>query len=401
AARGDRAHHGGDHAPARGDPRGPGARRAVRHAQEPGLGGPPMSGDQTVEISPVPLGADDAPAAERVVAAVLGSGSWGTTFAAVLADAGCEVRLWGRDPEVAAQVNFSRRNEKRLPGIELPAAMRATTDARDALAGAGLVVVAIPSQVARAALAELRPHLAPDAVAVSLMKGVKLSTDRRMSEVVMEALDLPAERVAVVSGPNLAREIAHRQPTATVVSCVDEETARYVARACSSSYFRPYTNRDVVGVELCGAVKNVIALAVGIAQGRGFGYNTTATVITRGLVEITRLGLALGADAETFPGLAGMGDLVATCSSPLSRNHTLGKHVGQGLSLDDAIAATGGTAEGVKSCRSVLELAQKVGVEMPITAGVVAVLHEGMPVDEMARGLLARPQKAEGISAER
>ena len=360
-----------------------------------------MSGDPNAGTSPAPLVADAGPAAERVVAAVLGSGSWGTTFAAVLADAGCEVRLWGRDPEVAAQVNVERRNEKRLPGIELPAGIRATTDARDALAGAGLVVVAIPSQVARTTLAELRPYLEPDAVAVSLMKGVELSTDRRMSEVVAESLGLPPERVAVVSGPNLAREIAHRQPTATVVSCVDEDVARYVARACSSSYFRPYTNRDVFGVELCGAVKNVIALAVGIAQGRGFGYNTTATVITRGLVEITRLGLALGADAETFPGLAGMGDLVATCSSPLSRNHTLGKHVGQGLSLDDAIAATGGTAEGVKSCRSVLELAQKVGVEMPITAGVVAVLHEGMPVDEMARGLLARPQKAEGISAER
>lgn len=341
------------------------------------------------------------PADRPVVAAVLGSGSWGTTFAAVLADAGCEVRLWGRDPEVAEQVSTRRRNEKRLPGIDLPAGILATTDAAEALAGAGLVVVAIPSQVARATLEQLRPHVEPGAVAVSLMKGVELSTDRRMSEVIAEALELPAERVAVVSGPNLAREIAHRQPTATVVSCVDEDVARFVARACSSTYFRPYTNRDVVGVELCGAVKNVIALAVGIAQGRGFGYNTTATVITRGLVEITRLGLALGADAETFPGLAGLGDLVATCSSPLSRNHTLGKHVGQGMTLDEAVAATGGTAEGVKSCRSVLELAQSVGVEMPITAGVVAVLHEGMPVDEMARGLLSRPQKAEGLSAER
>jgi glycerol-3-phosphate dehydrogenase (NAD(P)+) len=338
---------------------------------------------------------------ERVVAAVLGSGSWGTTFAAVLADAGCEVRLWGRDADVAEQVNTAHRNEKRLPGIDLPAAIRATTDAREALAGAGLVVVAIPSQVARATLADLRTFLEPDAVAVSLMKGVELTTDRRMSEVVAESLGLPLERVAVVSGPNLAPEIAHRQPTATVVSCVDEDVARYVARACSSSYFRPYTNRDVVGVELCGAVKNVIALAVGIAQGRGFGWNTTATVITRGLVEITRLGLVLGADAATFSGLAGMGDLVATCSSPLSRNHTLGKHIGQGMTLDEAIAATGGTAEGVKSCRAVLELAQKVGVEMPITAGVVAVLHEGMPVDDMARGLLSRPQKSEGVSTER
>ncbi|MBD5787814.1 NAD(P)-dependent glycerol-3-phosphate dehydrogenase [Cellulosimicrobium terreum] len=335
------------------------------------------------------------------VAAVLGSGSWGTTFAAVLADAGCEVRLWGRDPEVAEQITTSRRNEKRLPGIELPAGIQATTDAAQALAGADLVVVAIPSQVARATLTELRPLVAPDADVVSLMKGVELGTDSRMSEVVVEALGIAPERVAVVSGPNLAREIAHRQPTATVVSCVDEAVARRVAAACSSAYFRPYTNTDVIGVELCGAVKNVIALAVGIAQGRGFGYNTTATVITRGLVEITRLGLALGAQVETFSGLAGMGDLVATCSSPLSRNHTLGKHIGQGMSLDEAVAATGGTAEGVKSSRSVLELAQKAGVEMPITAGVVAVLHEGMPVDEMARGLLSRPQKSEGVASER
>jgi glycerol-3-phosphate dehydrogenase (NAD(P)+) len=337
----------------------------------------------------------------QITATVLGSGAWGTTFAAVLADAGCAVRLWGRNPDVAADINATRRNSAYLPDIDLPAGLTATTDAAEALAGARLVVVAIPSQSARATLAPLREHLAEGVVAVSLMKGVELSTDRRMSEVVAEVWGLPLDQVAVVSGPNLAREIAERQPTATVVSSSNEDTARFVASACSSSYFRPYTNSDVVGVELCGAVKNVIALAVGIAQGRGFGYNTTATVITRGLVEITRLGLALGADAETFSGLAGMGDLVATCTSPLSRNHTLGKHIGRGMSLDQAIAATGGTAEGVKSCRSVLELAHTVGVDMPITAGVVAVLHEGMPVDDMARGLLSRPQKSEGVTSGR
>src|SRR5690606_36200659 len=237
--------------------------------------------------------------------------------------------------------------------------------------------------------------IGPNAVAVSLMKGVELSTDRRMSEVIGEALRIPPERVAVVSGPNLAREIAAHQPTATVVASTNPDTARRVAQACASSYFRPYIDTGVVGVELCGAVKNVIALAVGIAQGSGFGHNTMATVITRGLVEITRLGRALGADAETFAGLAGMGDLVATCASPLSRNHTLGVHLGQGLSLDEAIAATGGTAEGVKSCTSVLELAGSVGVEMPITAAVVAVLHHGMPVEEMAHLLLTRPRKPE------
>ncbi|WP_402469016.1 NAD(P)H-dependent glycerol-3-phosphate dehydrogenase [Isoptericola aurantiacus] len=327
-------------------------------------------------------------------AAVLGAGSWGTTFAAVLADAGCEVTLWGRDEAVVRQVATDRRNPRYLPDVELPP-MGATTDAAAALAGARLVVVAIPSQVARTTLEGLREHLEPDAVVVSLMKGVELSTDKRMSQVVSEALDIDPGRVAVVSGPNLALEIATRQPTATVVACTDEANARLVADACSNSYFRPYTNSDVVGVELCGAVKNVIALAIGMAQGRGFGWNTTATVITRGLVEITRLGRALGAQSETFAGLAGMGDLVATCASPLSRNHTLGKHIGQGMSLDDALVATGTTAEGVKSSRSVLELAQKHGVDMPITAGVVAVLHEGLSVDDMARALLSRPQKAE------
>jgi glycerol-3-phosphate dehydrogenase (NAD(P)+) len=227
------------------------------------------------------------------------------------------------------------------------------------------------------------------------MKGVELGTDKRMSQVMAEVLGLPDERVAVVSGPNLAPEIAERQPTATVVASRSEATAQLVASACSTGYFRPYTNTDVVGVELCGAVKNIIALAAGMAQGRGFGWNTLATLITRGLVEITRLGLALGADAATFSGLAGMGDLTATCASPLSRNHRLGKHFGEGLTLEEAIAATGGTAEGVKSSQSVLELARAHDVEMPITAGVVDVLAGKLPLSELAATLLARPQKSE------
>jgi len=333
----------------------------------------------------------------RLRAAVLGAGTWGTAFAAVMADAGCDVTVWGRDEKVCRQIADEHRNEVYLPGLTLPDAVTADADARRAVRGADLVVVAVPSQSARSVLEPLRDALAPGAVGVSLMKGVELATDRRMSEVIAESLDLPMDRVAIVSGPNLAREIANRQPTATVVASTSDETSRLVAQACASSYFRPYTNRDVIGVELCGAVKNVIALAVGISQGRGLGFNTMATVITRGLVEITRLGLALGADAETFPGLAGMGDLMATCASPDSRNHTLGGHVGRGMSLDEAIVATGGTAEGVKSCRSVLELATKLGVEMPITEAVVRVLHEGLPVDDLAPLLLARPYKAEGV----
>lgn len=330
-------------------------------------------------------------------AAVLGAGAWGTTFAAVLADAGCEVTVWGRDAAVCAEIAEHRRNERYLPGIELPAGVTADPDPVAAVAGADVVAVAVPSQSARATLAPLAGRLDPGAVAVSLMKGVELATDQRMSEVVAEALDLPAARVAVLSGPNLASEIAARQPTATVVAAADAGAAERVAAACASGYFRPYTNDDVVGVELCGAVKNVIALAVGISQGRGLGYNTMATVITRGLVEITRLGLALGARAETFPGLAGMADLMATCASPDSRNHRLGLHIGRGMSLDEATAATGGTAEGVKSSRSVLDLAKRAGVEMPITAAVVQVLHEGLPVDALAPLLLGRPRKAEGV----
>ncbi len=339
----------------------------------------------------------DAQAVEQPLrVAILGSGAWGTTFAMVMADAGCHVQIWGRSPQVCDQITRAHRNSRNLPGVTLPVSITASTDAAAVLTDADIVVIAIPSQSARETLTAMRGLIPEHAIAVSLMKGIELSTDRRMSQVVAEALDIAQERVAVVSGPNLAREIAEHQPTATVIAAADDATAKLVARACSTAYFRPYTNTDMIGVELCGAVKNVIAIAVGIAQGRGFGLNTTATVITRGLAEITRLGSALGAAPETFPGLAGLGDLMATCASPLSRNHTLGRRIGEGLNLDEALAATGGTAEGVKSSRSVLELARRLGIEMPITAAVVNVLHEGMPVDEMARSLLARPQKAEG-----
>lgn len=335
-----------------------------------------------------------------MIAAVLGSGAWGTTFSAVLADSGCEVRLWGRDHAVAEQITATHRNDKYLPGITLPPGVSGTVDAAAALQDADIVVIAVPSQSARAVLTPLASLIGDHTVAVSLMKGIELGTDKRMSVVIAEALQMPESRVAVVSGPNLAGEIAAHQPTATVVSSSDPQTAALVAKACSCEYFRPYTNGDVVGVELCGAVKNVIALAVGIAQGQGMGYNTTATVITRGLVEITRLGLALGAQAETFAGLAGMGDLVATCASPSSRNHTLGKHLGQGQTLEEAVIATRGTAEAVKSSTSVLALSRSVGVEMPITEAVVDVLHRGQPVAGLARRLLTRPHKSEGLDAQ-
>jgi len=328
-------------------------------------------------------------------AAVVGAGAWGTTFASVLADAGSDVTLWGRDEAVVRDVQEFGRNERALPGLTLAAGIRGTTDAAEALHDASIVAVAVPAQRAREIVAPLRDLIPPDAVVVSLMKGIEVGSHARMSEVLMDVLGLGRDRVAVVSGPNLAREIALRQPTATVVASASHDTAAIVAEATASGYFRPYTNSDVVGVELSGAYKNVIAVSVGIADGLGFGHNTTATVITRGLAEITRLGLALGARMETFSGLAGMGDLIATCASPLSRNHMLGSHIGAGLSLDDAIARTGGTAEGVKTSLSIRELAVAVGVDVPICEAVIAMLAGDLPLEDVLGTLLSRPRKAE------
>ena len=337
-----------------------------------------------------------AAAAQR--ATVIGSGAWGTTFASLLARAGTPTTIWARRQEVADEINAGT-HERYVPGHRLPPGVTATTDLAGAVMGAGVVVVAVPSQEARGILEPLRGALADDAVAVSLMKGVELGTGLRMSEVLVEALGVGRSRVVVVSGPNLADEIAAGQPTATVVAADDEQVAARVAAMCATGTFRPYTNTDVLGVELCGAVKNVIALAVGAASGRGLGDNSKATIITRGLVEITRLGLKLGARPETFSGLAGMGDLVATCSSPLSRNQAFGCHLGEGMSVAEAAAASRGVAEGAKSARAVLDLARSHSVDMPITAGVVAVVEGAASVAQVTDALLARPRKAEGVHA--
>jgi glycerol-3-phosphate dehydrogenase (NAD(P)+) len=328
-------------------------------------------------------------------AAVLGAGSWGTAFAQVLVDAGTETVLWARRPEIAAAITNTHRNPDYLPGVELSPGLRASHDPEEALAGADIVVVAIPSQTARDNLAQFVSLLRPDAVLVSLMKGIELGTAKRMSEVIGEVADVPENRVAVVTGPNLAREIAARQPAASVVACTDLAVAERVQRACNSGYFRPYTNHDVLGCEIGGAVKNVIALAVGIAAGLGFGDNAQASLITRGLAETARLGEALGADPLTFAGLAGVGDLVATCMSPLSRNRTFGENLGRGMTVSEVVAITKQTAEGVKSCRSILELARKHDVSSPITEHVALVVHEGMTVQEMLLSLLSRDPKHE------
>ncbi|GAA3123949.1 NAD(P)H-dependent glycerol-3-phosphate dehydrogenase [Planomonospora alba] len=328
-------------------------------------------------------------------AAVFGTGSWGTTFAMILAHAGTRTTLWGRRADVVEAIDRRHENPDYLPGVELPSTLRATTDPAEALDGADFVVLAVPSQTLRANLAVWKPDLPSGAVLVSLMKGIELGTAKRMSEVIREVAEVPPERVAVVSGPNLAGEIVRGQPAATVVACPDEKAMERLQAACHLPSFRAYTNPDVVGVELGGAVKNVIALAVGVATGMGMGDNVAATLMTRGLAEISRLGAALGADPHTFAGLAGMGDLVATCTSPLSRNRTFGENLGRGMTLAEVVAATKQTAEGVKSCESVLELARKHDVEMPITEVVVAVVHDGMPPGEAAMLLMSRTPKPE------
>jgi glycerol-3-phosphate dehydrogenase (NAD(P)+) len=328
-------------------------------------------------------------------AAVFGAGSWGTAFAKVLADAGADVVLCARRAELAEAIRARHENADYLPGIALPRTLQATHDPQEALDGAQIVVLAVPSQTLRSNLAEWAGRVPADATLVSLMKGVELGSAKRMSEVICEVADAPPDRVAVVSGPNLAREIAEEQPAATVVACIDHDRAAAVQKACSTPYFRPYTNVDVVGCELGGAVKNVIALACGMAEGMGFGDNSRASLITRGLAETARLGAALGADPMTFAGLAGLGDLVATCSSPLSRNRTFGEHLGRGESLEQAQRGARQTAEGVKSCLAIRDLARSHGVEMPITEQVERVCHEGVDPRVAVKLLMGREMKPE------
>jgi glycerol-3-phosphate dehydrogenase (NAD(P)+) len=330
-------------------------------------------------------------------AAVLGAGSWGTAFAKVLADAGREVVIWARREEVAASIRAQRRNPDYLPLARLPEGVTATSDPLEALDGAELVAIAVPSQTLRANLSRWASSgaIGSEATLVSLMKGIELGTGKRMSQVIAEVADVDAGRIVALTGPNLAGEIAFAQPTAAVVACTDEERAAVVQRAVATSYFRPYTNDDVIGCELGGAVKNVIALACGMAIGMGFGDNTKAALITRGLAETARLGVRLGADPLTFAGLAGLGDLVGTCMSPMSRNRKFGEHLGRGETLDQAHAATKQTAEGVNSCLSIRDLAQAHGVEMPITEQVELVCHEGLMPRVALAMLMSRETKPE------
>lgn len=325
----------------------------------------------------------------------MGAGAWGTALAKVLADAGNNVRLWARRPELADEINRTRRNAAYLD-VSLPDSLRATSDYTEALTGACTVLLAVPSQTLRGNLTQWKDSIHADATLVSLAKGIELDTLMRMSQVIVQVTGVDPAQVAVVTGPNLASEIAQGQPAATVVACSDSGRAVALQRALATGYFRPYTNADVIGAEVGGACKNVIALACGMAAGRELGENTAAAIITRGLAEIMRLGIALGGRPATLAGLAGIGDLVATCMSPHSRNRSFGERLGNGGTMEAALAATGGhVAEGVTSCESVLALASSYDVEMPLTEAVHRVCHKGLSVDDAVALLLGRTTKPE------
>nr|WP_238707111.1 NAD(P)H-dependent glycerol-3-phosphate dehydrogenase [Microbacterium lushaniae] len=329
--------------------------------------------------------------------AVLGAGSWGTTFGKVLADGGAHVTMWSRRPEQAEEIRQAHRNTQYLPGINLPRQMTATSHLADALEGADQIYLSVPSQALRENLAAVRPLVAAsDAPIVSLMKGVEKATGMRMSQVIEEGLQCDPARIAVASGPNLALEIAREQPTAAVISSTSQATAEAVALRARNRYFRTFVNTDVIGTEFGGVLKNLIAVAIGIVDGVGYGENTKASIITRGLVEMTDFAVAQGAHPETLQGLAGLGDLIATCQSPLSRNNTAGRLLGQGVTLPDVIKQMQQTAEGLASVAPVLQLAREVGVEMPIVEQVKMVLDGTMDPRDIAPHLTTDDDKPTG-----
>ncbi|HSG79312.1 MAG TPA: NAD(P)H-dependent glycerol-3-phosphate dehydrogenase [Acidimicrobiia bacterium] len=326
--------------------------------------------------------------------AVIGAGSWGTAVAA-LAARNADVTLWARRPELASAIESTRENPDYLPGSTLPRRLRATTDLEEAVGRAEAVVIGVPSHGFRMVVREAAPHLPSGVPIVSLTKGIERETERRMTEVVLEEVDHPPLRVGVLTGPNLAHEIMAGQPAATVVAIRDEWEATRLQQLFMGPTFRVYTNPDVVGAEAAGALKNVMAIAAGMARGLGYGDNSIAALITRALAELTRLGVARGGEPLTFAGLAGMGDLVATCTSPLSRNRTVGVSLGEGKSLEEIVAEMRMVAEGVKTTEAVLSIADRLGVEMPIARMVGQVLYEGTKPEQMVEGLMGRAPKAE------
>lgn len=326
---------------------------------------------------------------------VVGAGSWGTTVASVVAE-NADVTLWVRNPDLAQRIDETHENDAYLAGIALPERVRATSDLGEACGSADVIVLGVPSHGFRDVLGSSGSAIASDVPVISLSKGVEQGTHLRMTQVVADVLtDHDPARIGVLTGPNLAREVAEGQPTASVVAIGDAETADQLQQLFMTGTFRVYTNPDVVGCEIAGALKNVVAIAAGIAAGLGYGDNTKAALITRGLAELARLGVALGGEPLTFSGLAGMGDLVATCTSEKSRNRSVGFELGRGRSLDDIVAEMNMVAEGVKSTRAVIELAAAQGVEMPIAAMVGAVLYDGARAADIVPSLMLREAKPE------
>ncbi len=326
--------------------------------------------------------------------AVVGAGSWGTVMAAMLS-AKVETVLWARRPELAAAIDADRHNPDYLPTLGLPARLRATSSLAEAVDGADVVVMAVPSHGFRAVLADGRSHVGTGVPVVSLTKGVEQVALRRMSEIVADLM--PGQPCAVLTGPNLVDEIVAGHPTASVVATPDSSLAGELQRLFTTGTFRVYTNPDIVGCELGGALKNVIAIAAGIADGMGFGDNTRGAVVTRGLAELARLGVALGGEPVTFSGLTGMGDLVATCTSRHSRNRWVGEQLSRGRSLAEIVGGTRMVAEGVLTSAAVVELAAQVGVEMPLAEQVVAVLHHGKSPADVVPALMGRDAKPEFV----
>lgn len=319
---------------------------------------------------------------------LLGSGQWGTALAQVLCDAGNDVLLWGRNNDVVEEVNLHHRNSKSLPNVELPSSLRATSKIEEAFDHAEMLVLAVPAQSLRENLLQWRGLFKKEVPIVSTLKGIEVSTQLRMTEVIQQVIDIPDEKLAILTGPNLAREVVLRQPAGAVAASVSQELAELTANTFNAPYFRVYTSNDVVGCELAGAAKNVIALAVGMAIGMGFGENTQSLVITRGLNEVTRLGMARGAMPLTFVGLAGVGDLLATCGSPLSRNRSFGEALGRTGSMQSAQSQVSSTVEGVSTAKAVVDLAHLVGVEAPIMEAVYEVVSNNITPEQAIRNLM-------------
>ena len=327
--------------------------------------------------------------------AVIGAGSWGTTFAKVLVDAGNEVMLWSRRAELTEEINLTHRNGDYIPGINLPVQLVASSDVAEVLSGAEQVYIAVPSQSLRANLEEWGKHIEPGAIIVSLMKGVEQGSGLRMSEVIQDVLKIDQDQICVVSGPNLSLEIASEQPAACVAACTSKENAAKVAAASTNDYFTTFTNKDVIGTEFGGILKNLIAVAIGIVNGVGYGQNTKASIMTRGLAEISRFAVEYGAKKKTLVGLAGLGDLIATSESPLSRNHKAGEMLGKGYSKREVLKRLSQTAEGLTSVAPVLRLAAAKGVEMPIVEQVHLVIEGKMSPKDIGPSLTRGGDKPE------